>query len=63
MVAIFVMASVGSQQVKSDVQSDLARLPPDQRVWIEQSCSKSLGPSLYFNCVTREVSALQSGVT
>ena len=62
MVALFVMICVSSQQAKSDIQGDFVRLPPDQRVWVEQSCSKSLGPSLYFNCVTREVNALQSGV-
>jgi serine protease Do len=37
---------------------DLSRLPPNTRAWIEQSCQRTLGPSLYINCVRRESSAL-----
>jgi hypothetical protein len=37
MVALFVMICVSSQQAKSDIQGDFVRLPPDQRVWVEQS--------------------------
>jgi hypothetical protein len=30
--------------------------------WIDQSCSRSLGPSLWSSCVQRETAALKSGV-
>lgn len=33
-------------------------LKPDLKSWVEKSCSKSLGPSLWSSCVTREVNAL-----
>jgi hypothetical protein len=42
--------------------SDLSRLPTEQRAWIERTCPKQLGPTLYFSCVDREASALQSGL-
>ena len=37
---------------------DLSKLTPQQRTWLNQSCSKSLGPSLYRSCVIRERAAL-----
>lgn len=40
----------------------LSELPPDQRAWVEQSCPSSFGPSLYLNCVRREINALRSGI-
>ena len=30
--------------------------------WIEQSCPRSLGPSLNKNCVERETAAIKSGI-
>ena len=33
-------------------------LKPDLKSWVEKSCSKNLGPSLWSSCVTREVNAL-----
>src|SRR5262245_34362726 len=40
----------------------LSRLSPEGRDWVEQSCSKTLGPSLYLACVERETHALLQGV-
>jgi hypothetical protein len=39
-----------------------AGLSPEYQRWIEESCPRSLGPSLWQSCVAREVAALQSGV-
>ena len=43
----------------ADLLSGFSR---EERSWIERSCPKSLGPSLYVSCVQRESSALRAGV-
>jgi hypothetical protein len=40
----------------------LSGLPAQERRWVEASCPRSLGPSLYLSCVQRETSALKSGI-
>ena len=40
----------------------LSRLSKEERGWVERSCPKSLGPSLYLSCVQRELSAIRAGV-
>ncbi|CCO45115.1 conserved exported hypothetical protein [Vibrio nigripulchritudo SOn1] len=34
-------------------------LKPSMKQWVERSCSRNLGPSLWSSCVNREVRALQ----
>lgn len=43
-------------------QDALTSLPAEGQNWVNQSCSRSLGPSLWSSCVLREVTALRSGV-
>lgn len=43
-------------------QEALASLSKESQKWVNQSCSRSLGPSLWSSCVLREVAALRSGV-
>jgi len=40
----------------------LANLSPEYQAWVNRSCPRSLGPSLWNSCVRREVSALSRGV-
>ena len=40
----------------------LASLPVDDRAWIEESCSRDLGPALWSSCVRREVEAVRRGI-
>jgi len=42
-------------------ESLLSNLSPEDQAWVNRSCPKSLGPSLWTNCVRREVSALSRG--
>jgi hypothetical protein len=37
-------------------------LSAQERSWVEESCPRSLGPSIYLSCVQREVSSLRSGI-
>lgn len=39
----------------------LQSIPSDQRAWVNRSCPRSLGPSLWSACVEREVRALKGG--
>lgn len=40
----------------------LATLSPESQAWVHQSCPKILGPSLWNDCIRREVRALSHGV-
>lgn len=40
----------------------LRSLPQAQQDWVNRSCPRSLGPSLWSSCVIREVRALKGGV-
>lgn len=40
--------------------TQLNQLPADQRAWVTRSCRRSLGPSLYKDCMSREIDALLS---
>lgn len=40
----------------------LANLSAENQAWVNRSCPRSLGPSLWNSCVRREVSALTRGV-
>jgi len=38
-----------------------SNLSPEDQAWVTRSCPRSLGPSLWNNCVRREVNALSRG--
>lgn len=40
----------------------LQTLSPEQQAWVNRSCPRSLGPSLWTLCVNREVGALTGGL-
>lgn len=40
----------------------LQSIPLDQQAWVNRSCPRSLGPSIWSSCVNREVSALKVGL-
>jgi len=40
----------------------LQSIPSDQQAWVNRSCPRSLGPSLWSSCVNREVRALKGGL-
>jgi hypothetical protein len=42
-------------------ESMLSNLPPEDQTWVTRSCPRSLGPSLWDNCVRREVNTLLRG--
>ena len=42
--------------------SVLQSIPPDQQAWVNRTCPRSLGPSLWSSCINREVRALKGGL-
>jgi hypothetical protein len=54
----FVLCSSAKSQ---NLDSKLDALSRENFEWISQSCPKSLGPSLWRNCVERELGALSLG--
>ncbi len=42
--------------------SALQSISPDQQAWVNQSCPRTLGPSLWSSCINREVRALKGGL-
>lgn len=42
--------------------SALQSISSDKQAWVNQSCPRSLGPSLWSSCINREVRALKSGL-
>lgn len=44
-----------------DPETALESLSPEARSWVNRSCSRSLGPSLWTNCILREASAASRG--
>lgn len=42
-------------------EAALDKLSPEARDWVNRSCSRNLGPSLWSNCVIREASAASRG--
>lgn len=51
----------GTAKAASDEEL-LSGLTAQERSWIEESCPRSLGPSVFLSCVQREASAIRSGV-
>ncbi len=47
--------------VAQDLAAALSKLSPEARDWVNRSCSRSLGPSLWSSCVVREASAALRG--
>jgi hypothetical protein len=39
----------------------LSKLPQDMRDWVNRSCPRNLGPSLWSSCIVREASAASRG--
>src|SRR5690606_15287698 len=56
-VALLVAQPVFAQ----DPDAALSKLSPEARDWVNRSCSRSLGPSLWSSCVVREASAASRG--
>lgn len=54
-----VIVRVHAQDVAS-IEAALNRLDKENRNWVQNSCPKSLGPSLWLSCVDREMSAFQT---
>lgn len=62
-VTIFIVIAALGAQAAADQSPDatLSKLSPDTRDWVNRSCSRSLGPSLWSSCVVREASAASRG--
>jgi hypothetical protein len=60
---IFVVAAalVAQQAVAQSPDVALSKLPQDMRDWVNRSCPRSLGPSLWSSCIVREASAASRG--
>jgi hypothetical protein len=52
---------VAQTAIAQDPDAALSKLSPDARDWVNRSCSRSLGPSLWSSCVVREASAASRG--
>lgn len=59
---IYAFAFICVEASAETPQEVLASLPAEGQKWVSQSCSRSLGPSLWSSCVLREAAALRSGV-
>lgn len=57
-----VLLLVTGPAIAQTAESLLSNLSPENQAWVNQSCPKSLGPSLWNNCVKREVGALSRGL-
>ena len=57
---VAVVAKSGFAQSQSP-DAALLSLPQAQQDWVNRSCPRSLGPSLWNSCVNREVRALKGG--
>ena len=44
------------------VDSQISSFTTDQQVWLDQTCPKSFGPSLWRSCMDREITALRRGI-
>ncbi len=52
---------VAQSAIAQDPDAALSKLSPDARDWVNRSCTRSLGPSLWSSCVDREASAASRG--
>lgn len=50
-------------QDMATTEAALNRLNNESRDWIQSSCPRSLGPSLWLNCVNREIAAVRDKST
>ena len=58
---VIVVIFVAQQAVAQSPDAALSKLPQDMRDWVNRSCTRSLGPSLWSHCVVREASAAFRG--
>jgi hypothetical protein len=61
-IAVAMFAVLQDEARAQSPEAALASLAPDQQSWVNRSCPRSLGPSLWTSCVQREVQALKGGV-
>jgi hypothetical protein len=50
-------------QDMATTEAALNRLDNESRDWVQSSCPRSLGPSLWLNCVNREIAAVRAKST
>lgn len=56
------VAVIAKQGLTQSPDAALLSLPQAQQDWVNRSCPRSLGPSLWNSCVSREVGALRGGL-
>lgn len=57
-----ILAFTCAEAIAETPQEALKSLSAYDQKWVNESCSRSLGPSLWSSCVRREVDALRAGV-
>jgi hypothetical protein len=62
LLAPMIFAIVSGTAYAASEEELLSGLTAQERSWIEDSCPRSLGPSVYLGCVQRETSAIRSGI-
>ena len=60
--ALLLLGAWAGSAAGEDSKSALQDLSPNARRWVDQSCPRSLGPSLWSACISRETAALASGM-
>lgn len=61
--ATTVFFAIATEQAPAQApDAALQSLSQDQQAWVNRSCPRSLGPSLWSMCVNREVGALKGGL-
>ena len=55
------VALISQMAAAQDPEAVLSELSPEARDWVNRSCSRSLGPSLWNSCILREAPAASRG--
>ena len=58
----FFFTSICTANWAQSLEQKLSNFPISTQNWLEQSCPKYLGPSLWKNCMEREMQALSKGI-
>lgn len=61
-VAPLLLTAAMSSAFAQTPEALLSNLPPEYQAWVNRSCPRSLPPSLWNSCISRESSALSRGV-
>ena len=62
LVALIAIPALACMAVAQSLEDKVNSLSSNDQIWVNNSCSRTLGPSLWKRCVERELDALKSGI-